>query len=87
MYTDGAAVTDAGAGTVLGAAVYDARADMTYLVDPCGHGSTNTITRAELGAIDQALAHAPVADVFVCTDSACSIALTKTHGLPAVHAA
>jgi ribonuclease HI len=78
MYTDGAAVKTAGGGTTLGAAVYDARADRTYLVDPCGRGSTNTITRAELGAIDQALAHAPVADtVLVCTDSACSIALAK----------
>ena len=76
LYTDGAAVKKGGA-TSLGAAVYNARLDRTFLVDPCGVGATNTITRAELGAIDQALYHAPPSDVFVFTDSACSLALAR----------
>ncbi len=70
MYTDGAAVKQ-GEATVLGAAVYNARLDRTFLVNPAGEGSTNTITRAKLGAVDQALCHAPQRDLFVFSDSAC----------------
>ena len=76
FYTDGAAVK-AGEATVLGAAVYNARLDTTFLVDPRGSGSTNTITRAELGAIDQALCHAPPSDVFVFSDSASSLFMAR----------
>ena len=51
---------------LMAAGLLEVRADRTYLVDPSGRGSTNTVTRAELGAIDQALAHAPVSlDVLV----------------------
>jgi ribonuclease HI len=76
MYTDGAAVKQ-GEATILGAAVYNARLHRTFLVDPRGHGSTNTITRAELGAVDQALCHAPPSDVFIFSDSACSLFMAR----------
>jgi hypothetical protein len=59
MNTDGSCVPDPNGGpNALGAAFYDGPSGTTNLGDPAGQGGTNTITRAELGAIDQALAHA-----------------------------
>lgn len=56
LYTDGSCIKDEATGcSALGAAVYDARAHRTWTVDPAGVDATNTITRAELSAIRQAL--------------------------------
>jgi ribonuclease HI len=57
LYTDGACISQDAGPQKLGAALYDALQNATYLVDPCGEGATNTITRAELSAIAGALQH------------------------------
>ena len=69
-----------GGGNTLGAAFFDACHDRTYLVDPAGTRSTNTVTRAELGAISCAITHAvdrPTLTLF--TDSQVSIHLIQRH--------
>ena len=81
VYTDGSCVPDPHGGpNRLGAAFYDGPDGATYLVDPAGQGSTNTITRAELGAIDQALAHAGLrpGPLTIFSDSLASLHLIRT---------
>jgi ribonuclease HI len=58
IYTDGSCIKDGETGgNKLGAAVYDARNAWSLHIDPAGRDATNTITRAELSAIHQALIH------------------------------
>ena len=81
VYTDGSCVPDPiGGPNALGAAFYDGPSGTTYLVDPAGQGGTNTITRAELGAIDQALAHAGLrpGPLTIFSDSLASLHLIRT---------
>jgi ribonuclease HI len=81
VYTDGSCVPDPNGGpSALGAAFYDGPSGTIYLDDPAGQGGTNTITRAELGAIDQALAHAGprTGTLTLFTDSLASLHLIRT---------
>ena len=82
VYTDGACVTGAH-GNVLGAAFYHGPTDALFTVDPCGLGATNTIMRAELGAIQQALAQSLPAreHLHLWTDSQVSIYMLSTCAL------
>ena len=80
LYTDGSCKKDKDTGVnMLGAAVYDARAKSFQRVQPNGLDATNTITRAELSAIHQALAvygdHQHILRLY--TDSLASLHLTR----------
>ena len=75
-YTDGSCLKEGGGGQSIGAAVYFPQTKETIRINPRGQGPTNTINRAELSAIHQAVisdigAAAPVLHLY--TDSACSI--------------
>jgi len=78
LYTDGACLAGTH-GNILGAAFFVGHTDVTYTVNPCGQGSTNTIMRAELGAIEKALHHAcsMLHDVHLWTDSLASIYMIR----------
>ena len=73
LYTDGSCKTLPG-GNVLGAAYYDGHSGRTCTVQPNGLGATNTILRAELSAISQALKEPPATSTLrLWTDSQCSL--------------
>ena len=78
IYTDGACVSG-DHGNLLGAAFYDGYTDSLFTVDPCGLGATNTIMRAELGALEQALANSRDVKehLHVWTDSQASIYMCR----------
>ena len=80
-FTDGSCIKHKDGKQSIGAAVHfvqpDGSAD-TMLVNPNGEGYTNTINRAELSAIHQALHAADTGDsLHLYTDSLCSIHLIR----------
>ena len=66
IYTDGSA-GESSQGQRIGAGVYCAEPSMQLKIDPCGISATNTITRAELGAIYAALQKVGPHDCTVAT--------------------
>ena len=79
VYTDGSCIKGGEGGNKLGAAIWTKRSGMEVLalMEPNGHGPTNTINRAELVALHGALTLAEVAcdsdNIVIYTDSLCSI--------------
>ena len=75
IYTDGSGQTSGEDSSArIGAGVYDARSGREVTIDPCGHGPTHTVHRAELVAIQSALQHcARNEDVRILTDSQASM--------------
>jgi hypothetical protein len=75
-FTDGS-VQSTDAGTLVGAAVWRAR-DGACMIKTNGIGPNNTITRADLAAIECAVSQMPTyEDCTVCTDSQVSIHLLR----------
>ena len=81
LYTDGSSIQDDSTGdTRTGAAVFNAKNDNVTLVNPNGLGPTNTITRAELAAINAALTSDSgdeTSPLHIFTDSQASMQLIK----------
>ena len=78
VYTDGSCIKIEGQQRV-GAAVYFTKSRITLLINPNGKNYTNTITRAEISAIHQAIAHTLDCDepLHIYTDSLCAIHMIR----------
>jgi ribonuclease HI len=75
-YTDGSCLK--GKPNRIGAGIYVAEEERVLYVQPHGKGPTNTINRAELSAIHQALNyHSPQKNICIYTDSLCSMQLIQ----------
>lgn len=83
VYTDGSCIPastgNEARGNMLGAAFYDGPSGKTIMVEPQGCGSTNTITRAELSALDAAIDHCCLTPnkLHILTDSLSSIHMIR----------
>ena len=81
VYTDGSCIKNKGGGQSVGAAVYITKNKVTLKINPNGVAYTNTINRAELSAIHQALTQPDVAEpgeaIYIYTDSLCSIHMIR----------
>ncbi len=81
VYTDGSCIKNAAGGQSVGAGIYATKNHFTLMVNPAGKAYTNTINRAELSAIHQALMHPSVASaeetIHLYTDSLCSIYMIR----------
>jgi ribonuclease HI len=80
LYTDGSASTDKHGILRLGSGVYSSRDGQCLRIEPGGQGITADINRAELVAIQQALAHTDTQeDLTIYSDSLCSLQLINLH--------
>ena len=81
VYTDGSCIKNKDGGQSVGAAVYITKNKVTLKINPNGVAYTNTINRAELSAIHQALTQPDVAEpgeaIYIYTDSLCSIHMIR----------